>query len=98
MSSDSWKLALEEAGKRGASYADVRSSEILNEFLTVKNGEPETVNLLQTKGFGIRVIADGAWGFAGSVVMDKEEIMNTVKKAVEVARASALGLGRTSFS
>lgn len=90
MSSDSWKLALEEAGKRGASYADVRSSEILNEFLTVKNGEPETVNLLQTKGFGVRVIADGAWGFAGSVVMDKEEIMNTVKKAVEVARASAL--------
>ena len=90
MSSDFWRSALEEALKRGASYADVRSSEILNEFLTVKNGEPDAVNFLQTKGFGIRVIADGAWGFAGSVVMDKEEITRTVKKAVEVARASAL--------
>ena len=97
MSSDFWRSALEEAAKRGASYADVRSSEILNEFLTVKNGEPETVNILQTKGFGVRVIADGAWGFAGSVAMDKREIINTVKKAVEVARASALAKKRDAI-
>ncbi|HXX87034.1 MAG TPA: TldD/PmbA family protein [Candidatus Acidoferrum sp.] len=97
MSSDFWRSALEEAEKRGASYADVRSSEILNEFLTVKNGEPETVNILQTKGFGVRVIADGAWGFAGSVAMDKREIINTVKKAVEVARASALAKKRDAI-
>jgi len=90
MFSDLGKSALEEAGKRGASYADVRSSEILNEFLTVKNGEPEAVNLLQTKGFGVRVIVDGAWGFAGSVVIDRGEVLNTVEKAVDVAKASAL--------
>lgn len=81
---------MDEAGKRGASYADVRSSEILNEFLTVKNGQPESVNFLQTRGFGVRVIVDGAWGFAGSIVMDKKEVMNTVGRAVDVARASAL--------
>lgn len=75
---------------RGASYADVRVSEILNEMLRVKDGEPEAVNLLQTKGFGVRVIADGAWGFAGSVDINKKEIIKTVEKAVSIARASAL--------
>ncbi len=83
-------MALEEAGKKGASYADIRISEILREVLTVKNGEPEAVNFLQTKGFGVRVVADGAWGFAGSVDINKEEIMRTVEKAVTIARASAL--------
>jgi len=90
VSSDFWELALDEAGKKGASYADVRSSEILNELLTVKNGQPESVNFLQTRGFGVRVIVDGAWGFAGSIVMDKTEVMNTVRRAVDVARASVL--------
>ena len=38
----------------------------------------------------MRVVADGAWGFAGSVDINKEEIMRTVEKAVTIARASAL--------
>jgi len=84
------RIALDEAGKKGASYADVRIGEILKEILTVKNGEPEAVNLLQTKGFGVRVIADGAWGFAGSIDINKEEIIATVEKAVNIARASAM--------
>jgi TldD protein len=90
MSSDFGKLALKEAEKRTASYADIRISEIINENLTVKNGEPETVSLSQSKGFGIRVIVDGAWGFAGSIDINKEEIRKTVEKAVSIAKASAL--------
>jgi len=90
MSSDSGKMALVEAEKRGASYADVRISEITNESLTVKNGEPEVVSLSQSKGFGIRVIVDGAWGFAGSVDINKEEIKETAERAVSIAKASAL--------
>jgi len=90
MSLDYGKIALEEAEKRGASYADIRISEILNESLTVKNGEPEAVSFSQTKGFGVRVIVDGAWGFAGSVDVNKEEISKTVDRAVSIAKASAL--------
>lgn len=84
------KIALEEAEKRGASYADIRISEIFNENLTVKNGQPEAVILSQTKGFGVRVLVDGAWGFAGSVDINKEETIKTVEKAVSIAKASAL--------
>ena len=90
MSSYFGKTALEEAEKREASYTDVRISEIINENLTVKNGEPEAVSLSQAKGFGIRVIVDGAWGFAGSIDINKEEIKETVERAVSIARASAL--------
>jgi TldD protein len=84
------KTALKEAEKRGASYADIRISEILNENITVKNGEPEVVSLSKSKGFGVRVIAKGAWGFAGSVEIDRKEIVKTVDRAVNIATASAL--------
>ena len=89
MSSDFGTIVLREAEKGKASYADVRISEILNENLTVKNGEPETVALSQEKGFGVRVIVNGAWGFAGSVDINKEEIKKTAKKAISIAKASA---------
>jgi len=84
------KLALEEAQKRGASYADIRISEIADEVLTVKNGAPEEVRFLQTKGFGVRVLMDGAWGFAASVDVNKKEIIYVVEKAVRIAKASAM--------
>ncbi len=90
MVSDFGKLALETAEKRGASYADIRISEILNENLTVKNGEPEAISYSQVKGFGVRVIVNGAWGFAGSVDVNREEIKKCVEKAVDIAKASAM--------
>ncbi|MEM3578991.1 MAG: TldD/PmbA family protein [Candidatus Bathyarchaeia archaeon] len=90
MSVDFGKLALEEATKKGASYADIRISEILNENLTAKNGEPETISFSQIKGFGVRVIVDGAWGFAGSVDLSKGEIERCVELAVNIAKASAM--------
>jgi TldD protein len=90
MSADFGQLALKEAEKRDASYADIRISEITNENLTVKNGEPEVVSLSQAKGFGVRVIVDGAWGFAGSVDITKPEIKETVERAINIAKASAL--------
>ena len=90
MSLDFGKIALDEAKKKGASYADIRINEILNENLTTKNGEPETASLSRSKGFGVRVIVDGGWGFAGSIDINKEEIKKTVGKAVSIAKASAL--------
>jgi TldD protein len=90
VSEDFGRFALKEAEKNGASYAGIRISEILNENLTVKNGEPETISYSQVRGFGIRVIVDGAWGFAGSVDVTMEEIKRCVEKAVSIAKASAM--------
>lgn len=89
MSLDLGKSGLDEAVKAGASYADVRIGEIVNEILTVKNGIPEEVNFSQAKGFGIRVIANGSWGFAGSVDLTTKEVKEISRKAVSIAKASA---------
>jgi len=41
-------------------------------------------------GFGVRVIVDGAWGFASSIELNREECERVVKEAVSIAKASAL--------
>lgn len=89
MSLDLGRKGLEEAVKAGASYADIRIGEILDENLTVKNGLPEEVSLLQTKGFGIRVLVKGAWGFAASVDLTRKEVADVAQEAVSIAKASA---------
>jgi len=89
MSIDLGKFALQRASKEGASYADVRIGEIFDEHLIVKKGVPEEVSLRQTSGFGVRVIVNGAWGFAGSVDLIKKEVIETTHKAVSIASASS---------
>jgi len=86
---DLGRKGLDHAVKAGASYADIRIGDILDENITVKNGLPEEVNLSQTKGFGIRVMIEGSWGFAASVDVTEKEITEVAHKAVAVARASA---------
>src|SRR5207342_294581 len=46
----------------------------------------------ESQGFGIRVVVDGAWGFASSSRLDPREIERIARRAVEIARASALVL------
>ncbi|MCW4052216.1 MAG: hypothetical protein NWE78_03265, partial [Candidatus Bathyarchaeota archaeon] len=89
MSFDIGREGLNKAVEAGASYADIRIGEILDENLTVKNGLPEDVNLSTTKGFGIRVMIKGCWGFAASVDLTRKEIMEVARRAVSIARASA---------
>jgi len=89
MSLDLGRKGLKEAVKAGASYADIRIGEILDENLTVKNSLPEEVSLLQTKGFGIRVLVKGAWGFAASVDLTRKEVADIAREAVSIAKASA---------
>ncbi len=81
--------AVEKAESLGSSYADCRYIEIDDESLSFSDGSPESVNRSIDKGFGIRVIADGAWGFFGSSILSESEASRAAKKAVEIAKASA---------
>ena len=83
------RKALEETIKEGASYADIRIGKIFDENLTVKRGMPERVTLLQKSGFCVRVIAKGAWGFAGSVDLTEKEVVETTRRAAKIALASS---------
>ena len=50
----------------GATYADARFVERESETVTVKDGQVESVDRDADRGIGVRVIADGSWGFAAS--------------------------------
>jgi len=82
--------ALNTAAALGATYADVRIVDRTEQTVTTKNGAVGTVSQNQDLGFGVRVIADGAWGFASSALRTEEEIDRMTSLAVKIARASAL--------
>ncbi len=85
--------ALNIAQQLGASYADVRVMERTGEGIEVKNGRVEGVSSNTSSGFNVRVIVNGAWGFASSARMDDAEAERVAKQAVQIAHASALVAG-----
>ncbi len=82
--------ALNVAQLIGATYADVRVVRREDESISVKNGIVEALGHSEDQGFGVRVIADGAWGFASSAVMTISEAERVAALAVSIAKASAL--------
>jgi TldD protein len=66
--------ALNTAQTLGVQYADVRLVQNLTEILVVKNGRVDTVDFAQSLGIGVRALVDGAWGFASSHDLSKQEI------------------------
>src|ERR1700722_17131346 len=82
--------ALETARVRGATYSDVRVMDIRNRNLSTKNGQVGTLAESESLGVGIRVIAQGSWGFASTDRLTREGIAACAAQAVAIARASAL--------
>ncbi len=87
---DLTSLALDVAKTYGATYADIRVIDEEHESIAIKNGRVEEATTSTNYGFGIRVIADGSWGFASSFLVEKAEIKRVARLAVEIAKASAM--------
>jgi TldD protein len=85
--------AMNIAQQLGASYVDVRVMERTTEGIDVKNGRVEGISSGTSSGFNVRVIVDGAWGFASSANMDNAAAEQVARKAIQIARASALVAG-----
>jgi TldD protein len=83
------KWALDTAAARGATYADVRLIAQRSRALATKNGKVGSASDAESVGMNIRVIADGAWGFAASAELGRGAVDATAARAVEIARASA---------
>src|SRR5437016_12984600 len=81
--------ALDRARDLGATYADIRIVEAQRENINIKNGTVEALSLGEEQGFGVRVLANGAWGFASSSIISNDALDKVVEQAVEIARASA---------
>ena len=82
-------VALNTAKSRGATYADVRIGRYLNQGVSTREKRVQGIFNTESYGVGIRVIANGCWGFAASDNMTKEGIAKTAERAVAVAKANA---------
>jgi TldD protein len=80
---------LDLAVQQGVAYADVRAVERRMEDVSVKNSQPDRVMTAEDAGFGVRVLAGGAWGFAASSEFSSKAAAATVARALDIARASA---------
>jgi len=81
--------ALNIAELRGASHADGRIADDRHRALSTKNGKVGSVSDSESFGIGVRVIADGAWGFAAGDDLSRRGVEATAAKAVDIAKSSA---------
>jgi len=75
--------------KTGASYVEVRAQNINKTIMSVKDGKVEVVTEGLEKGAGIRVLVNGAWGFATVGSLDVDSLKRTVEDAVKMAKVAS---------
>ena len=82
-------VGLTTAKAKGASYADVRIGRYLNQFIITRENRIQNIVNSESYGVGIRVIANGSWGFAAGNDMTKEGVARVAERAVAVAKANS---------
>jgi TldD protein len=82
-------IALNTAKKFGATYTDVRIGRYLNQFVTTREKKVQGVVNTESFGVGIRVIANGTWGFAASNDVTPDGMKKTAERAVIIAKANS---------
>ena len=82
-------VALNAARSRGATYTDVRIGRYLNQFIVTRDKNIENTVNTESYGMGIRVIANGSWGFAATDKLDDDGIAQAAALAVQIAKENA---------
>jgi TldD protein len=86
--------AVDAARRAGASYADVRISRNRQQSVGTRERQITFINDGETSGFGVRVLANGSWGFAASRDVTASEVERVARVAVAQAKASAAAVRR----
>ena len=81
--------ALNTARSSGATYADVRIGRYLNQFLNTRENKIQNIVSSESYGVGIRVIANGTWGFASTNDVTTDGIKKATERAVAIAKANS---------
>ncbi len=81
--------ALSRARDLGAEHADFRLERIRTQNLSLRDAQLQGSTDGEDTGFAVRVVHEGTWGFAASVVLTPEEAARVAERAVEVARVAA---------
>jgi TldD protein len=81
--------ALQAAKADGATYCDVRIGRYLRQFVITREDRVENVVNTESSGVGIRVIANGTWGFAATSDATTAGVAKAAKQAVTIAKANS---------
>ena len=82
-------VALNVAKSNGATYADVRIGRYLNQTIATQDARVRGLSNTESYGVGIRVIAEGCWGFAATDGVDKDSIAEATMLAIAIAKGNA---------
>lgn len=82
-------IALNAAKSKGATYTDVRIGRYLNQYVITRENKVQNIVNTESYGMGIRVIANGSWGFAATDKLDTDNIAKTAQLAVDIARENS---------
>lgn len=81
--------ALTAAKDAGATYCDVRIGRYLSQAVMTREDKVQSVMNRESTGVGIRVIVNGAWGFAATSDLSQTGVVAAAKQAAAIARANS---------
>jgi TldD protein len=84
------EAALSRATALGASYADIRINRYRRESIATRERQVQNVSRSASYGLGLRVLVNGAWGFAATNRVDPAAARAAADQAVAIARANAV--------
>src|SRR4051794_32467150 len=84
------EAALARATALGASYTDIRINRYRRESIATRERQVQNVSRSASYGLGLRVLVNGAWGFAATNRVDPVAARAAADQAVAIARANAL--------
>ena len=82
-------VALDAARGAGASYCDVRIGRYMQQFVVTREKQVNNVVNTESTGIGVRVIANGTWGFAATRDLSKDAVAEAARTAVAIAKANS---------
>ncbi|MBA3578895.1 MAG: TldD/PmbA family protein [Gemmatimonadaceae bacterium] len=81
-------VGLDAARSAGAEYADVRISSRNDQGIFTREARVQGMQSSETFGFGVRALVNGAWGFAASSRLTRDDVATVARQAVAQARAN----------
>ncbi|QDX25630.1 TldD/PmbA family protein [Sphingomonas suaedae] len=81
--------ALGAAKSAGATYCDVRVGRYLRQFVITRERNVQNIVNTESTGTGVRVIADGSWGFAATNELTEDAVAKAARQATAIAKANA---------
>lgn len=82
-------VALNTTKSLGATYTDVRIGRYLQQYLFTREKNVQGITNAESFGVGIRVIANGTWGFSATSDVTPDGIKKCAETAVAIAKANS---------